>query len=197
MGKNSWDIPSFPKKGDDTNTKTFAAVGNALSQWEWLEGNLALLYSALVGSGQDEGFAAMRSYGSIVSFQSRCKMLEAASEIYFAILPDSILQEALDEHLKNAERLSARRNEIAHGIVQLYVADVEEAKLMSSYALVPAYYATRKRRFAAKDLGLQLTTATYIYSSVEINNFAGAFASLVDPTIELTTRILASKRGRK
>jgi hypothetical protein len=195
MTRKSWEIPPAPLAGDATNTQTFAAVGNALSSWEYFEAYLAMLYANLVGGNQNEGFAAMRSYGTIVSFQNRRKMLESAVEVHFAVYPDKELQDKLADILTTAEKLSARRNEIAHGIVQPYAPDLEPD--VPSFALFPAYYATNKRKLREQDLALQLTTAQFVYSSAEIDKFAVAFSALVEPTLQVITAVLSRKRAPK
>ncbi len=193
MTLKPWEAPPAPLTGDATNTQTFSAVGNALSSWEYFEAYLAMLYANLVGGNQNEGFAAMRSYGTIISFQNRRKMLEASIEVHFAVYPDEELQNKLTDILTTAEKLSARRNEIAHGIVQPYVANLTEPHV-PSYALFPAYYATSKRKFQEQDLALQLTTAKFVYSSIEIDKFAAAFSALVEPTLQVITAVLSRKR---
>jgi hypothetical protein len=49
MPLKPWDDPPHPKQGDKNITTTYAAVGQALSQWEYLETRLAELFSQLVG----------------------------------------------------------------------------------------------------------------------------------------------------
>jgi hypothetical protein len=67
MAKQPWEVPDPPATGDATNDITFCAVGRALSQWEWFEGNLSLAFSYLIGSGYGN-IAALRAYGSVETF---------------------------------------------------------------------------------------------------------------------------------
>jgi hypothetical protein len=103
----------------DLNT-TCRAVGEALSKWEWFEGNLSLIFYYVIGIGYGN-LAAARAYGAIEAFRVRKNLIEYAAELYFRITPDNYLQERLDELLKDASKFAARRNDIAHGIVQPYI----------------------------------------------------------------------------
>ena len=190
MQQNPWDIPPPPQIADPSREAIFEAVGRALSFWEWFEGNLALIFASVVGGNQDDGFAAMRAYGSIISFRSRSEMLRTAAEVYFAARPDVDLERQLSELLRRATKLAARRNEIAPGIVNPYLPPTEE----EGFALFPAYYATAKRAFEAENLKLQITRPAYIYGSNEIETFGNAFATLVEPALAIATKALHAKR---
>jgi hypothetical protein len=77
-----------------------------------------------------------------------------------------------------AERLAARRNEIAHGIVKGMPLTGEPK--FPGWGLRPSEYASNKNvpygspRFF-------ITRPKYIYTSAEINSFADAFLELVKP----------------
>ena len=121
MAREPWQVPDPPAAGDPDSDITFCAVGKALSQWEWFEGNLSLAFSYLIGSGYGN-LAAQRAYGSVLGFYGRAGMIERAAEVYFKYNRNSDLEFALDLLLiSSRDRLSGRRNDIAHGIVQPYV----------------------------------------------------------------------------
>jgi hypothetical protein len=46
MASKPWDDPPHPKRGDKKADLTYAAVGRALTQWEYLETKLAELSAA-------------------------------------------------------------------------------------------------------------------------------------------------------
>lgn len=120
MAKQPWEVPNPPASGDAANHITFCAVGRALSQWEWFEGNLSLALSYLIGSGYGN-VAALRAYGSVETFRGRTNLIERAAEVYFRYNPDEKLEAAISDLVKKSrDQLSARRNEIAHGIVGPY-----------------------------------------------------------------------------
>jgi len=175
---NPWERPAPVAVGDADNNTTYAAVGRALSNWERLEGYLSLIFSAMVGPGE-EPLAASRAYGSVASFIGRNEMLWAAAEAYLSLHPDALLQASLETILKEAKKASPRRNEIAHGIVQPLMAMDRSI----TWALVPAYYATNKRNLDR--------SPKYAFSSIEIMGFGHKFNELADPTEQLLTDLYA------
>ncbi|MCC8952723.1 hypothetical protein H8B02_04340 [Bradyrhizobium sp. Pear77] len=69
--------------------KTEEFVGSALSSWQFVEDVIASIFEVLV-SGPDayskyfnSMSAAERAYGSVVSFDGRAGMVEAAAEAFF------------------------------------------------------------------------------------------------------------------
>jgi hypothetical protein len=192
MAREPWQVPDPPASGDANSDITFCAVGKALSQWEWFEGNLSLAFSYLIGSGYGN-LAALRAYGSILGFQSRAGMIERAAEVYFKYNKIADLQSAIEQLLiKSRDRLSARRNDIAHGIVQPYANAVAGH---NGYVLYPAYYATKKRKLP-DDGALHDVKPTFIYSSIEIENFGKQFSELSEATIEILTELTRHEQGR-
>jgi hypothetical protein len=193
---NPWDVLPPPANGDQSDDNTFAAVGRAFSSWEYFEGNLSLLFANLVGRTEQETTAAIRSYGSVMAFTGRSRMVTAAAEVHFVFYPSVDAPDKLRELLNLANCLSARRNEIAYGIVQPYVprplAPVGYTE--RRYALFPAYYATNKRKFEDKPEYGFISTPKYIYASAEIGIYERQFTALADPTIELTQSVLVQKR---
>jgi hypothetical protein len=193
MDKQSWEIPDPPAVGDPTEDITFRAVGMALSQWEWFEGNLSLAFSYLIGAGFGN-FGALRAYGTVESFRGRANMLWEAADVYFKLNRDERTESALSDLLKRAGKFSTRRNEIAHGIVQLWF-DSSARPAPKGHALFPAYYATRKRKLPESGSIAEITPS-YIYSSVEIGEFGRHFANLANNSIELLTFLATLSQGK-
>jgi hypothetical protein len=201
MAKEPWDVPDPPKVGDASNDITFQAVGEALSQWEFFEGNLSLAFSFLLGSGYGN-LAAGRSYGSVESFRGRVQLIEAAAEVYFKYNVDKELYSDLKKLLNQANRhWSGRRNEIAHGIVQPWFGVENEGKenetaIRKGFVLFPAYYATRKRRLPETTPFTDIVPK-YVYSSVEIKKFGKHFYKLGETAIHILTRLTRHSQGTK
>jgi hypothetical protein len=175
---NLWDVPPLPDHGDDDQTVLFAAVGKALSQWEYLEAYLGLIYGLFVGNTKPAS-PAMRAYGSIVGFNARQEMAKEASSaffrLYFSISKDQI---DLYRHItKAAKDYSPRRNDIAHGIVQPYV---NPKRIPSGYALIPSRHATKKYAFLDDPTQLDVTSPKYAYTSIEIDMFARHFGGIAN-----------------
>ena len=112
-----WDRTPWPERGDDNINDTYAGVGRALSQWERYEAGLALLFSAVVAGIKTT--AAMRAYSAVRTFEARVEMLRAASAAYFAKSPDEAVQKIFVEVVRDAACFSPRRNDIAHGVVEI------------------------------------------------------------------------------
>ena len=194
MTKQPWEVPDPPRIGDATSDITFRAVGAALSQWEYFEGNLSLAFSFLIGSGYGN-VAALRAYGSVESFRGRANMIEEAGEVYFKYEPDEKLQASIKELLTRARQLSGRRNEIAHGIVSPYFETANDKNIHNGFVLYPAYYATRKRKLP-QDVPLTDVTLTYVYSSVEIGHFGRQFDDLAIKATDILTDLARHTQGK-
>lgn len=181
-----WAVPAVNTIGDSDPYVTFGAVGAALTEWERMEAHLSLVFVALIGLGS-ESQAAQRAYGTIVAFGGRAGMIQAAAEAYFAAHPDAGLAADLDRVVRQAKRAAARRNEIAHGIVQPI--DPQKTVLTGGrYVLYPAYYAAGKR-----DLN---HLPQYGYTSAEISRFGRQFGEMVQPIVAIIGRIHALHKAR-
>src|ERR1700730_5165556 len=171
-----WDIPPPPQIGDASEDITFTSVGRALTRWEEFEVVFASLFSALVAA-EDNNAAAIRAYGSVITFRGSAEMVKSAAEVNFSLFRNSALEKdfrAFVNELTN--HASARRNEIAHGVVRV-TPIIKDYTVVSQYFLYPPYYASNKlqlNRIDSSD-GRQMAwyEPKYIYSSVEINQFAG------------------------
>ncbi|MDB5418574.1 MAG: hypothetical protein JWP50_1993 [Phenylobacterium sp.] len=128
-------MPVEPK-GDFEPDTLYASVGRALSAWEMAEGMLGRIF-ALLCSADFPG--AERAYGVVSSFSGRRDMLEQAFESYPG-RTEPVVRD-LPALLTKFHQFSARRNEIAHGILW-YFSGLDEN--FGNY-LVPATYNSRKR----------------------------------------------------
>jgi hypothetical protein len=183
-----WDIPPPPQFGDDSEDITFTSVGRALSRWEEFEAVFASLFAALVGT-EDNNAAALRAYGSIITFRGRAGMVRAAAEIHFAMFPDLDLEKKFRAFVNElTNHASARRNEIAHGVVRVSPL-VGPDGLKQYFFLYPPRYASNKNELkridSADSQQIGWYEPQYIYSSVEIDQFAAAFRGLVPRLVEI------------
>lgn len=171
----AWDIPPFPKRGDRRAQKTHAEVGLALSQWEYLEGNLGILFGYLVDA-PDELSPALRAYGTISSFSTRNDMLREATSAFFFRRKNDELRQKTITLLDESKNFSPRRNEIAHGIVQPYYAG---GLAPTGFAVAPSRFSTRKKKLTIHALTEYTVTAdAYAYTSVELRSFTEHFCDL-------------------
>jgi hypothetical protein len=87
-----WDSPPLPRSGDSEPDFTFRGVGLSLSQWEYFEGYLGLLYGLLIGAN-DQASPGMRAYGAVAGFNTRLDMLKEATNAFFFILKKDVPSE--------------------------------------------------------------------------------------------------------
>ena len=133
---NAWDRPGTGspfRMGHATADPLHLAVGQALSKWERLEGEMAHLYSQFLSRGEAPYFniPAVRAFGTLNSPAAKADMITAAAEAYFHWLAwdvrinvsATVMQELevveaeLRSILKSYRGWMSRRNDIAHGYV--------------------------------------------------------------------------------
>jgi hypothetical protein len=142
---------------DADASKTYTAVGVALTQWEFCEMSFGALYSAFV-KPTGGNHIVLRVYGTILAAGTRREMIEAAAEVYFACFPDTALA-------------AARRNEIAHGVVM-------GMGNPSQFFLIPSFFATKKRK-------LDMISGKYQLGAAEIDTFRKGFSELSSRALKL------------
>lgn len=194
-----WDPRPKAARGSPTSDEVYRAVGMALTSWEYLENALANIYTAFLGvlDVPIENAPAVRAYGSIVGFQNRAAMIEAASEAFFHAHWNPAIQTKFGKRknelsaafavlLSEATGYSGRRNEIAHGIVS-----PDEA----GNFLYPSDYNTRKNAMANALSDIARERATYRYTAHDIHYYRQGFEDLYDrlSEFEQPLRLLASE----
>ncbi|ESX88276.1 hypothetical protein [Mesorhizobium sp. LNJC403B00] len=169
---NPWDRPPGPQTGDPDIETTYAAVGLVMSRWEEVELELCYLYAAFKGQGDD--ISVLREYGSGAIFNARKAILQSKAETYFRASPSQTNEGNFCRLITACEGFSARRNDIAHGVVRLTVFGGKDQPSLTQYALGPSFY--DPRRFAPGEPRM----TEYFYSSVELKRLAEQFAALED-----------------
>ena len=111
-----WDFIEPSALGDLDKNATYAGVGRVLSEWGKIEVGLSYLYAIL--SGRPREGAAIREYGSKSIFSQRADDLCRIGRSYFVSNPDQKAEAEFDKLLRAARHFSARRNDVAHGIVR-------------------------------------------------------------------------------
>jgi hypothetical protein len=206
-----WDRPSLPATGDDSQDAIYLSVGRALTAWERLEGVLGLIFIRAIGQSYFSGMPALRAYGTITSFSGRYEMLTAAIEA--AIFekknnPLNPIAENSDElrDVENAANIlsriksfSARRNEIAHGIVDKHPGDKSIAGLFGQkpefgWVLQPSEYATTKKELRRGGILIPaIQEPRYYYTAQQIDRFTSKFEQLLSDArtyLKVFTRLL-------
>jgi hypothetical protein len=159
-----WDVLPAPENGDATREALYAAIGEALTEWERFAEGLAQIYSILIGAPElppGQG-SAIRKYGKL-TFGPQCDKLEEAGKVFFRQhTADPTLQSKFDDLLVDCREFAKRRNDIAHGIC--------EATASRGYLWLPPSYNPKKVQAD--------WSTTYVYSSVEILTYAEHFRKL-------------------
>lgn len=170
--------------GHATPDPLYQAVGQALSNWERLEGEMAHLYSQFLGRGEAPHFhiPAVRAFGTLNSPAGKADMIAAAAEAYFhwlafderinvnaAIMQEFACVEAeLRNILKTYRGWMSRRNDIAHG----YVAQVGPWDDNTvAHLLYPSECSTNKWCILVGE-------PAYAYEAKHIDAFGAAFQTL-------------------
>lgn len=160
------------------------AVGAALTQWEALESEFALLFSLVVGGGE----AAERAYGTIQGTKGRRDALEAAAAVYFYWTGrDTEVSAQFALLMNHYTSASGRRNDIAHAVVQR----VSVGSADHGHFLMPPRYATKRHKklqfetLVSDAKGLEALTHEYRFTSADVYHFARRFAAMAGWTTEL------------
>lgn len=170
---NPWDRPPKATSANADQNDIFRAVGQALSAWESVEHYIARIFAVLVAekisgppyaTSADGSSPAARAYGSVISFQGRATMVEAAANAFFYTHPHPEFPGRLRKLMKTAVGWTARRNDVAHGIV--YGCPWDGSKSL----LWPNDYSTSKRSIDRQ--------VAYWYNDEQIIEFGKAFDRL-------------------
>ena len=139
--------------------------------------------------GDNVSHAAHRAYGAVTISSVRRDMLVAATEAHFLWYPElrGELEAAIKAAITLHERLSSRRNDIAHGIVQRHSARFGSTN--ETWYLFPAYTSTKAVNMKEEGPTKTRFLPKYGYSSVEVDRFAEQFWNAIQPIRELHNKI--------
>jgi hypothetical protein len=189
MTTNPWDVRRAETAEKDPDA-LYLSIGRALSAWERMEQRFAGLFSFFCGGSMDV-LTAIRAYGSVITFRGRADMLRSAAEAYFHPTPVHKFKDTFTELLNRACNLSPRRNEIAHGCVEVAFYESLPPESLGPtqrlnhflsaqrWLLFPAEYATNKHELTPPEAGkVAMVRRKYGYSSVEIDHYRQQFDGL-------------------
>jgi hypothetical protein len=109
---NPWDVPPKPTRPDDYDVKQealFEAVGSALSSWQYVEDEIALIFKALVSDGlpdhtyESSKSPAERAYGSVISFEARATMVVRQPRHFSTRIRMRTMKSSFAHSLRSAE----------------------------------------------------------------------------------------------
>ena len=180
-----WALLGYRSCGDGSVEPIYAAVGKALSQWEELENRLASLFAFFVGDVPGDDAPAVRAYGTVISFRSRCGMVNAAARAYFHKHPDEGLEAKWTDLRKQLEGYSERRNDIAHGAARMLINPRSKEGPHGAY-LTPGLFVSKKF-----PLDREWPTQ-YFLTADQIESFSASFFSLANRIV--THRTILERR---
>ncbi len=168
-----------------------AAVGSALSAWQYTEHAIGRIFESIITDcrpkveyvTRDVEYMtpAERAYGSIVSFDGRVGMVEAAAEAFFEVHKNPQMHTRLKKLLQGCRGWSARRNEVAHGEIGGSPID------LNLCALWPWESSTKKRAVNYR--------ASFVYNSAQIKEFERQFFVLQQHLLDFWTDFRVWRQG--
>jgi hypothetical protein len=174
---NHWDPPPAPPIGNRSVRVIHEAVGNALSQWEWVEYFLAGIFHTLIES---HSHAAKRAYGILTGSPVKADSIREASAVFFMFHQDRFSEEdqsALAKLLGSYREASARRNDIAHGW-PVYIKIDNKSK--GTFLQAPDYNTRRTNPIKFRSsLG-----SSYSYSKSEIMEITEKFTKFAEQIMQ-------------
>ena len=159
---NPWDTPRA-ELGETDDVPLFVAVGRALSAWSDAEEAIAYLFAFFVEAGKIDA-PAIRAYSSIIGVRNRIAMVRHAADAWFDDLGCCSSKCNPYSALKDCEGWANRRNDLAHGVVDLSLDDVP-----AGWFFYPGYF-TKKRPFFGP--------SSFRYNAAQIERFAEDFSDL-------------------
>jgi hypothetical protein len=160
--------------GNASEIEIFTAVGKALSRWEMLESRVACLLTIItVGNYYAPTTPMLQAYSAIIGSSNRIRMVQAALESWLLSWPDCPLGQNVIELLKVCGSWAGRRNDIAHGLVDMNLDD-------SRWYLFPSLYTWKGRTLIPNPVQGKplLHKSDYRYNAEIIDAFSDEFLAL-------------------
>ena len=187
--RKPWDRPPLARQGNRSDRALFESIGRTLNAWEQIESELAHLYSAFL-TGDRFDPAANLAYGIPNTIPLRLANIQKAAKPYSVQHPSQAVEAEFDRLAEMIEQYSARRNDIAHGIVrpfQWIITPKLEGLVMfptaeSSWCLIPPHY--RPKRTRRDDY------PAYLLTSREINALGSVFLKLTHALSSLSLWVI-------
>jgi hypothetical protein len=184
-----WGRPEPRKQGDLDPDRLFSAVGQALTNWEHVEQELAQLFMILISCDSPRTSETVRrAFGAIEFNTGRRRAIEAAAEVFFGHHWNTAKKD-LDKLLKHVETGSRRRDDIAHGRVMTIST---EGTYRGGFLMPPEYNTGRTYLSMNRDSGepLDIYRAKYRFIAADVLSFASKFWELREETIRYFLSII-------
>jgi hypothetical protein len=166
------------ESGDRGRVILYSSIGRVTTAWETCDQHFADLYSVFLGHPQSVG--VLRAYGALPTFSVRKRLIDAAAESHFYFHPKKALSDEYNRIMKLADNASARRTEIAHGVIF-------QTSIAPGYFLGPPLHSTKKRGFDYE--------ASYRLNSVQMKGLVKNMRLFRREVYDLTGAILEQLRS--
>lgn len=181
-----WERPSLPTVADRDETVVYAGVGHVMSKWESIEIQLYRIFSFFCLKPDDR--KTMERYGEERIFVNRFAQLKAEAHKLFCVRHHQEIEGQFDRLAVAVEGYSGRRNDVAHGIVQMvqyfefFRSSAESLAPRTRYwMLLPAYYKWPDHSLEA--------FPSYAYNSIMLNDLAARLGVLYSELAEFRERV--------
>lgn len=186
----------WAEHGNATADEIFVVVGKALSRWEMVEHAVASLFTVVtVGNYHAPTDPMLRAYAAVLGSNNRIQMVEAALQSWLLSWPQCPLGPNAIDILKRCKAWAGRRNDVAHGLVDLLLDDTR-------WYLFPSLYAGKGRKLIANPQGKPLIRPDYRYNAKIVDAFSDEFLALFNELNQITSALatwyqIASGGGAK
>ena len=182
---------TWAEKGNRSENELFLAVGKALSHWELVEQAIASLFTVItVGSYFAPVAPTVRAYAAIVGSKARIDMVQAALLSWLHDWTDCPCGQNAKDVLRDCGRWASKRNNIAHGLVDMFIDEP------GAWFLLPSLYNLKGRPLGDR----AASKPAYRYNAEMIISYGEKFLELHNRLNEVTSmlgewhRIAASER---
>lgn len=170
----------------------YAAVGYALTRWEWLEIELCGLFCVFTDKPRASQ-TAIEAYSSGATFITRADRLRESSRDYAIFRHDQTKEGQFLSLLCKARTMSERRNDIAHGMVAYYYGPTGHPMLTGyvvglpeggdlTFCLTSPLYDKRRIAFGLSGQLLDFQPE-YVYVAEQIRAYGDDFTALTHEII--------------
>jgi hypothetical protein len=201
MTVNPWNVQPAPTKGDARKAPLYRSIGQALSNWEFYETTLFLVFKSVTNPGWEAPLES--AYGSILAHKGRAEMVSSALATYFTKFPVPHQMAFATSLLNRGGNFAARRNEIAHGRVLEYF---DKSGKRNGFVVRPAIYALNKQELTGFEdrkvhpllpaSSKMILRPKYAYNSEQIDAFGKAFFNLGTEAGEFALDLLDKGESR-
>ncbi|KQN01937.1 hypothetical protein ASE82_11690 [Sphingomonas sp. Leaf230] len=186
----TWIRPARATVGDDNPDAIYAAVGKALSSWEYVEIALTWLFHAVA---EADGWGTTPAFGLIFNSERKRDLLKSVASEYFGDKNTPELAKDVYELLTNYKVAADRRNDIAHAVAVIVVKEGEHG-VNEGWYLTPPEHALKK---LIPDLREPKFGSSYAWTGQQVSELAANFLLLARTIDSVATELDPEQKSRR